>query len=68
MIGRVAHTIRQWESHDRLPDHLRSQRNSRGWRYWTPEQVEGIKDWIITAEMEPGKAFRKNAEWRQKNK
>ena len=58
MIGRVSHTIRQWEAHDRLPAHLRSRRNERGWRYWTASQVEGIKEWIIIEDMSPGKAFR----------
>lgn len=59
LIGRVPHTIRQWEAHDRLPSHLRSARNDRGWRYWTATQVEGLKMWIITEDMNPGKAFRK---------
>jgi DNA-binding transcriptional MerR regulator len=59
MIGRNVHTIRVWGYHNRLPDNLKPVRNERGWRVWTEEQVEGIKAWIISADMTPGKAFRK---------
>ncbi len=58
MLGRVAHTIRGWEREGRLPENLRSHRDERGWRYWTPDQVEGIKQWIIDEDIRPGKGLR----------
>jgi len=62
MLGRVAHTVRGWERDGRLPEELRSKRDDRGWRYWTPEQVEGIKQWIIDNDIRPGKGLRKHLE------
>jgi DNA-binding transcriptional MerR regulator len=62
LIGRSIHTIRVWGYDKRLPEHLRPTRNSRGWRVWSPAQVEAIKQWIIDEDMTPGKAFRRNNE------
>ncbi len=56
-LGRVPHTVRMWERNNRLPGWLLTRRNARGWRVWTEEQVEGLKQWIIDADMRPGKAF-----------
>lgn len=58
-LGRVSHTIRVWEREGRLPDDLLPQRDDRGWRYWTPEQVEGIRQWLIDEDIRPGSFFRK---------
>jgi hypothetical protein len=58
MLDRVPHTIRMWEYHDRLPAHLRSSRDERGWRIWTEAQVDGLKRWIVDEDMRPGKALR----------
>lgn len=58
-LGRVSHTLRVWEYSGRLPDHLKPRRDDRHWRWWTREQVEGLKQWIIDEDMRPGKAFRK---------
>ncbi len=56
-IGRVPHTVRVWELYGRLPEHLRGVRDSRGWRYWTDEQITGIKQWMIDEDMRPGKGL-----------
>lgn len=56
-LGRVSHTIRLWEYSGKLPQSLLPQRDDRGWRYWTPEQVEGIKQWIIDEDIRPGKGL-----------
>lgn len=56
-LERVPHTIRVWGYNDRLPDHLRPKRNARGWRVWTAEQVEGLKQWLIDEDMRPGKGL-----------
>ena len=42
IVDRSMHTIRQWE----LPQDLEPLRDGRDWRYWTPEQVRGIKRWM----------------------
>ncbi len=58
MLDRVSHTVRGWERDGRLPPELQSKRDERGWRYWTPEQVEGIKNWIVENDIRPGKGLR----------
>lgn len=60
-LDRVPHTIRQWERDKRLPKELHSKRDDNGWRFWTEEQVEGLKNWLIEADVRPGKGIiRKN--------
>jgi hypothetical protein len=48
IINRKPNTIRGWERTRRLPKKLCSHRSDEGaaWRYWTPEQVEEIKEWV----------------------
>src|SRR5438309_965319 len=46
LLNRRMGTLRKWEQQKVLPKPLRSHRGTRGWRYWTPEQIEGIKEWI----------------------
>lgn len=58
-LGRVPHTLRVWEREGRLPAHLLPARDERGWRYWTPDQVEGIRQWLIDEDIRPGSFFRK---------
>ena len=60
-LGRVPHTLRVWEYQERLPADLLPHRDERGWRYWTDEQIEKLKQWIIDEDMRPGKAFRRGA-------
>lgn len=59
IIDREIGTIRGWERDGRLPKKLRPRRNERDWRYWTPAQVEGIKDWMKRNDMRPGSALAK---------
>ena len=63
-VGRAVHTVRVWEYQNKLPEHLRPQRNARGWRVWNREQIEGIKNWIVEADLTPGKAFRRRKDER----
>ena len=56
-LGRVAHTIRQWERDKRLPIELLPGRDENGWRVWSPDQVEGLKKWIEESDLRPGKAL-----------
>lgn len=51
ILERKPDTIRGWERTGRLPTDLCSQRGQDvdgylGWRYWTSDQVEGIKQWL----------------------
>lgn len=56
-LNRRMGTLRKWEQQKILPEHLRSQRGVRGWRYWTPDQIEGIKDWIRETNRHSGNAL-----------
>lgn len=56
-LNRRMSTLRKWEQLGVLPRHLKSQRGIRGWRYWTPEQIEGIKEWIRKTDRRPGKGL-----------
>lgn len=58
MVDRRVNTIRNWERTGRLPKHLRSMRvetdSGHGWRYWTPEQVAEICEWMKKERLYPG--------------
>lgn len=56
-LDRRRATIRGWEREEVLPRRMRARRDERGWRYWTPEQIEMIRRWIVRTDMRPGKAF-----------
>lgn len=57
-VNRRPSTIRTWCRFNRLPKHLRPARENDGWRFWTPAQVEGIKDWMRAEGMAPGAGLR----------
>ena len=57
-LNRREDTVRGW-CRGKLPADLMPRRDSTssgglGWRYWTPEQVDGIKDWMVAQKMYPG--------------
>lgn len=56
-VGRVPHTIRQWEQRPDFPNWLRPKRDERGWRVWTWDQIEGMKQWLVDEDIRPGKAL-----------
>jgi hypothetical protein len=56
-LNRRMGTLRKWEQQNVLPIRLRSHRGERGWRYWTPEQIEDIKEWIRDTNRYSGKAL-----------
>lgn len=62
MLGRVPHTLRVWEYHKRLPDHLMPRRNDRGHRIYTLAQVRGLQKWLIDEDIRPGKALGRQSE------
>lgn len=57
ILKRRMTTLRKWESLGVLPQHLRPHRGERNWRYWTPEQIEGIQNWMQETDRRPGKGL-----------
>jgi hypothetical protein len=57
LLERQMTTLRKWESLGVLPQHLRPHRGQRGWRYWTPDQIDGIKKWMRDTDRRPGKGL-----------
>lgn len=57
LLNRRMATLRKWEQLGVLPDDLLPHRGSRGWRYWTPEQISGIREWIRKTDRRPGKGL-----------
>lgn len=56
-INRKPNTIRIWERNGILPKKLVPKRDDRGWRYWTPKQVEDMKVWMEREHVGPGRGF-----------
>jgi DNA-binding transcriptional MerR regulator len=57
LVNRKPATIRHWHRTGVLPKELLPQKNSRGWRYWTPKQAEGIKTWLRKTDRRPGRGL-----------
>ena len=53
-LNRSPHTIRSWETEGILPKSLLPKRDKRGWRYWTPSQVDKVKAWMRANRRAPG--------------
>ena len=52
-------TLRRWEKLKVLPEELMPLREESGrrWRYWTPDQIEKIKQWLVDTDRRPGKGL-----------
>ena len=57
LLNRRMGTLRKWENDGVLPAQLLPQRGDRGWRYWTPQQIEQIKDWLRDTQRYTGTAL-----------
>ena len=57
LLNRRMATLRKWEQLGVMPQHLIPHRGERGWRYWTPEQIDGIRDWLRDTDRRPGKGL-----------
>lgn len=57
LLNRRMATLRKWEQLGVLPEDLLPHRGTRGWRYWTPEQISGIREWIRETDRRPGKGL-----------
>ena len=62
IVNRREDTVRGWCRQGRLPASLMPRRDETssgvGWRYWTPEQVQGIREWMVERRMHPGAGLR----------
>ena len=57
ILNRRMGTLRKWENTGALPKQLLPKRGKRGWRYWTPAQIAGIKKWIRVTQRYSGTAL-----------
>ena len=57
LLNRRMATMRKWEQLGVLPEHLRPHRGHRGWRYWTADQISGIREWLRDTDRRPGKGL-----------
>lgn len=57
LLNRKMGTLRKWEQHKVLPKKLMPKRGERGWRYWTPDQIKEIREWIRETDRRPGKGL-----------
>lgn len=56
-LNRRMGTLRRWEQLDVLPPDLKPHRGERGWRFWTRDQIEGLKEWIRSTHRYSGRAL-----------
>jgi hypothetical protein len=56
-LNRRPNTVRGWHRDGVLPTELQPNLDERAWRYWTPKQVEGIREWLVASDRRPGKAL-----------
>jgi DNA-binding transcriptional MerR regulator len=57
LLDRRPATLRWWDREHILPRYLRSRRDGNGWRWWTPEQIEKIREWMRETDRRPGKGL-----------
>lgn len=59
ILNRRMDTLRRWERPGVLPKHLKPHREKTGrrWRYWSRQQIEGIKKWLVDTDRRPGKGL-----------
>jgi hypothetical protein len=57
LLNRRMATLRKWEHLGVLPEHLMPHRGHRGWRYWTPSQIQGLREWLRDTDRRPGKGL-----------
>jgi len=59
LLNRRMGTLRKWDQDGVLPEELRPHRGHGGsqWRFWTPDQIEGIKEWIRKTQRYSGNAL-----------
>jgi DNA-binding transcriptional MerR regulator len=58
LLDRVPHTIRTWEWRGLLPRELHASRDEHGRRYWTPRQIEAIREWLEREDIRSSKGLK----------
>lgn len=54
LLDRSPHTLRSWDRNSSMPEELRPERDEHGHRYWTPDLIHEIKNWIKDNNFHPG--------------
>ncbi len=57
ILDRSPQTLRAWDRSKSMPRNLRPPRDHNGHRYWTPELIAQIKEWMVENEFYPGRAI-----------
>ena len=57
-LDREPGTLRKWERDNVLPGNLLPQRDDQNRRYWSQEQLELIKQWLVDTDRRPGKGLK----------
>lgn len=47
-LERDRSTVITWDNRGWLPAGLEFQRDENGWRYWTREQLERAREWVVS--------------------
>lgn len=57
-LDREAGTLRKWERDGVLPTDLLPLRDDQNRRYWSQEQLDKIKQWLVETDRRPGKGLK----------
>lgn len=57
-LDREPGTLRKWERDGILPDEYLPKRDDQNRRYWSKEQLEAIKQWLVDTDRRPGKGLK----------
>lgn len=57
LLDRSPQTLRSWDRNESMPKKLRPKRDDHGNRYWTPELIAEIKEWIVKNNFHPGRGI-----------
>lgn len=57
-LDREPGTLRKWERDKVLPDELLPKRDDQNRRYWSQEQLDRIKKWLLDTDRRPGKGLK----------
>ena len=68
ILNRETHTIHMWERTGVMPRGCEPRRDSRGWRYWEPHQVDAFQRWLETRRPQSDEKLRRLREKRGENR
>jgi hypothetical protein len=57
-LDREAGTLRKWERDGILPEEFLPKRDDQNRRYWSQEQLNAMKQWLIDTDRRPGKGLK----------